>query len=70
MFAVRIDRYGPPQSLYFGDAPMPTPGPYDVLVRVRAVGVNRLDLLLREGEVFCIAGLVEQCLFGKIVLTV
>lgn len=55
MFAVRIDRYGPPQSLYFGDVPTPTPGPHDVLVRVRAVGVNRLDLLLREGEVFRIA---------------
>ncbi|MGG1944911.1 alcohol dehydrogenase catalytic domain-containing protein [Trinickia sp. NRRL B-1857] len=52
MFAVRIDRYGPPQSLYLGDVPTPAPGPQDVLVRVRAVGVNRLDLLLREGEVF------------------
>lgn len=52
MLAVRIDRYGPPETLYVGQAPTPTPGPNDVLVRVRAVGVNRLDLLLREGEVF------------------
>ncbi|PMS21153.1 hypothetical protein C0Z18_08145 [Trinickia dabaoshanensis] len=52
MFAVRIDRYGPPETLFLGEVPRPVPGPYDVLVRVRAVGVNRLDLLLREGEVF------------------
>lgn len=52
MFAVRIDRYGPPDALFAGEVPMPAPGLHDVLVRVHASGVNRLDLLLREGNVF------------------
>jgi len=52
MFAVRIDRYGPPEVLSAVDIPTPTPGPHEVLVRIHAIGVNRLDLLLREGKVF------------------
>ncbi|MBX3589808.1 MAG: alcohol dehydrogenase catalytic domain-containing protein [Burkholderiaceae bacterium] len=52
MFAVRIDRYGPAESLAIVNVPTPEPGPHEVLVRVRATGVNRLDLLLREGNVF------------------
>jgi len=52
MLAVRIDRYGPAESLNVLDVPIPKPGPHDVLVRVQATGVNRLDLLLREGKVF------------------
>jgi len=52
MLAVRIDRYGPAESLSIVDAPIPELSAHDVLVRVRATGVNRLDLLLREGKVF------------------
>lgn len=52
MLAVRIDRYGPAESLNLVDVPTPEVGPHDVLIRVHAAGLNRLDLLLRDGEVF------------------
>lgn len=52
MLAIQILRYGAPDALVAADVPRPDPGPRDVLVRVHATGVNRLDLLLREGRVF------------------
>jgi NADPH2:quinone reductase len=52
MLAVRIDRHGAADSLNKVDIPTPEIGTHDVLVRVHAAGVNRLDLLLREGKVF------------------
>jgi len=33
-----------------GELPVPTPGPADVLIRVRACGVCRTDLHIRDGE--------------------
>jgi 2-desacetyl-2-hydroxyethyl bacteriochlorophyllide A dehydrogenase len=52
MLAIPIQRHGAADTLVAADLPRPQPGPRDVLVRVHAVGVNRLDLLLREGRVF------------------
>jgi len=52
MKAVQIEKYGPAESLAIVDVDMPVPGPDDVIIRVYATGVNRLDLLLREGSVF------------------
>lgn len=52
MLAIQIQQYGTADTLVAVDVPRPLPGPHDVLVRVDAVGVNRLDLLLREGRVF------------------
>lgn len=52
MLAIQIRQYGPADTLVLADVPRPQPGPQDVLVRVQATGVNRLDLLLREGRVF------------------
>ncbi|MBO9680165.1 MAG: alcohol dehydrogenase catalytic domain-containing protein [Acidovorax sp.] len=52
MRAVHIERHGPAESLAIADVPAPQPAPHEVLVRVHACGVNRLDLLLREGKVF------------------
>jgi len=52
MKAVQIQQYGPADSLVIVDVELPVPGPDDVIVRVHAVGVNRLDVLLREGSVF------------------
>lgn len=49
MRAIRHDRYGPPATLQCGDTPVPTIGPGEVLVRVRAAGVNRGDGLAIEG---------------------
>ncbi|MGH2959298.1 MAG: NADP-dependent oxidoreductase [Solirubrobacterales bacterium] len=42
---------GPPEVLeLIGDAPMPVPGPGEVLVEVRAAGVNPVDAKVRSGS--------------------
>ena len=49
MKAIRIHEYGGPEVLRYEDAPDPVPGDEDVLVRVRACGVNPVDWKVREG---------------------
>ncbi|MGW7516577.1 NADP-dependent oxidoreductase, partial [Streptomyces sp. NPDC054796] len=41
---------GGPEALTIVDAPQPRPLPTEVLVRVKAVGLNPLEALLRSGE--------------------
>lgn len=41
----RIHRYGGPEALVLDTLPVPEPGPGEVRVRPRAVGLNRSDLL-------------------------
>ena len=51
MAAVVQDRYGPPADvLRVAQVAVPTPGPDEVLVRVRAVGLNPADLFLTTGR--------------------
>lgn len=50
MRAIVIDHPGGPEMMRLGDRPDPAPGPGDLLVRVRATALNRLDLLQREGR--------------------
>ena len=50
MKAVVIDRPGGPEVLGVREVPDPAFGPEEVLVRVRAAGVNRADLLQRRGR--------------------
>ena len=49
MRAVVIGSPGGPEVLEIRDVPLPEPGPYEVRVRVAASGVNRADLLQRQG---------------------
>ncbi len=49
MKAVVIHKFGGPDVLRFEDMPTPRPRAHDVLVRVRAAGVNPVDWKLREG---------------------
>ncbi|MGH2609373.1 MAG: NAD(P)H-quinone oxidoreductase [Tepidiformaceae bacterium] len=49
MKAIVIARPGGPEVLEYRDIPEPVPGPDDLLVRVRAAGLNRADLLQRRG---------------------
>ncbi len=50
MRAVAIERPGGPEVLQVVRLPVPEPGPGEVLVAVAAAGVNRPDLLQREGH--------------------
>jgi len=47
MKAIRVSAYGDPSVLKLEDTPTPQPGPDQVLVRNRAVGVNPVDTYLR-----------------------
>jgi NADPH:quinone reductase-like Zn-dependent oxidoreductase len=49
MKAVRFDEYGPVEVLDVRDVPVPAPGPGQVLVRVRAAGINPGEAKIREG---------------------
>jgi putative PIG3 family NAD(P)H quinone oxidoreductase len=49
MRAVVITEPGGPEVLQWAEVPDPVPGPGDVLIDVAAAGVNRADLLQRQG---------------------
>jgi putative PIG3 family NAD(P)H quinone oxidoreductase len=50
MKAIYISEFGGPENLEIRDVPDPTsPGSSEVIVRVRAAGLNRADLLQRRG---------------------
>ncbi len=49
MKAVSFHQHGGPEVLAYGELPEPAPGPGQVLVRLRAAALNRLDLWTREG---------------------
>jgi putative PIG3 family NAD(P)H quinone oxidoreductase len=49
MKVIVLPRYGGPEVLTVAEAQKPEPGPDQILVRVRAIGVNRADGLQRQG---------------------
>jgi len=51
MKAAFINQTGTPDVIQYGDLADPTPGPGEVLVQVRAVAVNPIDLYIRAGTV-------------------
>ncbi|SCL15344.1 putative NAD(P)H quinone oxidoreductase, PIG3 family [Micromonospora rhizosphaerae] len=50
MRAITISEPGGPEALVWTEVPDPEPGPGEVIVEVRASGVNRADLLQRQGH--------------------
>jgi NADPH:quinone reductase-like Zn-dependent oxidoreductase len=47
--AIRIHEDGPPGVLRYEEVPDPEPGPGEVLVSLRAAGLNHLDIWIRKG---------------------
>ncbi|MGH8184187.1 MAG: NAD(P)H-quinone oxidoreductase [Rhodanobacteraceae bacterium] len=50
MQAIEITRFGAPEVLSLAQRPVPVPGPREVLIKVAAAGVNRPDVLQRQGK--------------------
>lgn len=50
MNAIEITRFGPPEVLQLCERPVPVAGQGEVLLRVAASGVNRPDVLQRQGS--------------------
>jgi NADPH:quinone reductase-like Zn-dependent oxidoreductase len=50
MRAIVCHQYGPPEDLVVDELPDPTPGPGELVVRVRAAAVNFPDVLLIDGK--------------------
>jgi NADPH:quinone reductase len=49
MKAIRVHQFGGPEVLRLEDVPDPVPGPGQVVVRMRAVGVNPVETYIRQG---------------------
>jgi NADPH:quinone reductase len=50
MKTIEISSFGPPDVLRPGERPDPTPGAGELLIRVKASGINRPDVLQRTGN--------------------
>ncbi len=50
MKAVVVREPGGPEQLALGEHPTPAPGPGELLVKVKAAGLNRADVLQRQGR--------------------
>lgn len=50
MNAVQIHEFGGPEVLKYEEAPRPEPGAGEILLQLKAVGVNPVDWKIREGE--------------------
>ena len=49
MKAIVVRRFGDPDVMRVEDVPEPAPGPGEVLLRVRAAGVNPVETYIRKG---------------------
>lgn len=47
---VQITQPGGPEAMSIAEGPLPDPAPHEVLIQVHAAGVNRPDLMQREGK--------------------
>jgi NADPH:quinone reductase-like Zn-dependent oxidoreductase len=74
MHAIRIHRFGGPETLKEDELPLPHPRDDEILVRVEAAGVNPVDAKMRDGKVSSIqakdlpltlgrdlSGVIESC---------
>ena len=50
MKAIRVQEFGDPEVLKMADVPDLTPGPEQIVVNLRAVGVNPVETYIRAGQ--------------------
>ncbi len=50
---VRIHEQGEPEVMRFEDLEVRAPGPGEVRLRVRAIGLNRSEAMFRKGRIRC-----------------
>jgi len=50
MKAIRVQQFGGPEVLVLKNVPDPEPGPNQVLIHVRAIGVNPIETYIRAGK--------------------
>lgn len=50
MKAIRVHKFGGPEVLQLDEVPDPKPGPGQLVVRIRAAGVNPVDTYIRSGS--------------------
>ena len=69
MKAIRVHQVGDPDVMKLEEMPTPTPGPKQVLIRVRAAGVNPVDTYLRSGKYPVTAPFELSCLPAEVVVS-
>src|ERR1700691_95002 len=47
---IRFHKTGPAEVLQFDELPLPEPGPGDIRLRVKALGLNRAEVMFRNGQ--------------------
>jgi putative PIG3 family NAD(P)H quinone oxidoreductase len=50
MIAIQISEFGGPQVLQATERPQPKPGEDELVIRIKAAGVSRADIMQREGK--------------------
>jgi NADPH:quinone reductase-like Zn-dependent oxidoreductase len=47
---VRFHKTGPAEVFQFDELPLPEPGPGEIRLRIKALGLNRAEVMFRNGE--------------------
>jgi len=50
MKAIRVHQFGGPENMYIEDVDDPSPGPRQVVIAVKAAGINPIDTYIRSGS--------------------